>query len=261
MPRRARWPSARVACSGRRTPSRSCGPGPRLHRASTPPGSPGASRRAGAPRRGSAAARPGRSPRRNPRRSRRSGRPPSEPLAGPRARPGAPPRRRLRARDGARRAHDGRVLGARARGRARARARPGLRAAPPGAPRARPADPVERRAREAAHGVRRPGAADAIQLGSTWVAELVTLGALEPLDARLAASRAVRRDDSFAGVFELGVIDGRTWAVPWYADTRLLFYRSDLFAAAGQPAPPRSWEEWRAALAALRRSLPAGSHP
>jgi multiple sugar transport system substrate-binding protein len=102
---------------------------------------------------------------------------------------------------------------------------------------------------------------DAIQLGSTWVAELVALGALEPLDARLAASPALHRDDTFAGVFELGVIDGTTWTVPWYADTRLLFYRRDLFAAAGHPSPPTSWDEWRAALGSLRRRLPAGSHP
>ncbi len=102
---------------------------------------------------------------------------------------------------------------------------------------------------------------DAIQLGSTWVAELVALGALEPLDARLASSPALRRDDYFAGVFDLGVIDGATWAVPWYADTRLLFYRRDLFAKAGWTRAPRSWEEWRAALVDLRRTLPAGSHP
>ncbi len=102
---------------------------------------------------------------------------------------------------------------------------------------------------------------DAIQLGNTWVAELVALGALEPLDARIAASPAVRRDDYFAGVLDLGVIDGTTWAVPWYADTRLLFYRRDLFAAAGFPHAPRDWDEWRAALAALRQSLPSGSHP
>jgi multiple sugar transport system substrate-binding protein len=102
---------------------------------------------------------------------------------------------------------------------------------------------------------------DAIQLGSTWVAELVALGALEPLDARIAASPALRPDDYFPGVLELGVIDGATYSVPWYADTRLLFYRRDLFAAAGHPEAPRSWDEWRAALAALRRTLPPGSHP
>lgn len=102
---------------------------------------------------------------------------------------------------------------------------------------------------------------DAIQLGSTWVAELVALGALEPLDARIGASTVVRRDDYFAGLFELGVVEGATWAVPWYADTRLLYYRRDLFEAAGWPRAPRSWAEWREALGDLRRTLPATSHP
>jgi multiple sugar transport system substrate-binding protein len=71
----------------------------------------------------------------------------------------------------------------------------------------------------------------------------------------------VRRDDYFGGVLDMGVIDGATWAVPWYADTRLLFYRRDLFEAAGWTRAPVSWAEWRAALSDLRRRLPAGSHP
>jgi multiple sugar transport system substrate-binding protein len=102
---------------------------------------------------------------------------------------------------------------------------------------------------------------DAIQLGSTWVPELVALGALEPLDARIAASPTLRRGDYFPGVLESGVVDGATFAVPWYADTRLLFYRRDLFAAAGWTRAPRTWTEWRRALDDLRHTLPAGSHP
>jgi multiple sugar transport system substrate-binding protein len=102
---------------------------------------------------------------------------------------------------------------------------------------------------------------DALQVGSTWIAELVAIGALEPLDERVRASRAVRTDDYFAGVLDTAVIEGRTWAVPWYADTRLLFHRVDLFEAAGWPQPPRTWAEWREALADLRATLPAGAHP
>jgi multiple sugar transport system substrate-binding protein len=102
---------------------------------------------------------------------------------------------------------------------------------------------------------------DAIQLGNTWVAELVALGAIERLDDRIADSSVVRPDDWFAGVLETTRVDGSTWALPWYADTRLLFYRKDLFAAAGWSQPPQTWDEWRAALADLRRTLPPGSHP
>jgi len=102
---------------------------------------------------------------------------------------------------------------------------------------------------------------DVLQVGTTWVSELVALGALEPLDARVASSVAVRPDDFFAGVLAAGRIDGTTWAVPWYADTRLLFYRRDLFAAAGWERPPATWGEWRRALAALAPRLPDGGHP
>jgi len=71
---------------------------------------------------------------------------------------------------------------------------------------------------------------DVFQAGTTWIAELVALGALEPLDDRLAA---VDTGDFFPGVLAGNVVDGTTWGVPWYVDTRLLFYRSDLLADAG----------------------------
>ncbi len=102
---------------------------------------------------------------------------------------------------------------------------------------------------------------DALQIGSTWIPELVALGALEPLDARLEASSGVSADDYFAGVLEMGKVGASTWALPWYADTRLLFYRRDLFEQAGWERAPRSWDEWREALVDLRRVLPASSHP
>ena len=93
---------------------------------------------------------------------------------------------------------------------------------------------------------------DAAQLGNTWIAELAALGALAPLDARLAASGAVRREDYFAGVWDTNVVDGVTWGLPWYVDTRLLFYRTDLVAKTGLPWPPRSWADWRAVMARIR---------
>src|SRR5688572_9800278 len=62
---------------------------------------------------------------------------------------------------------------------------------------------------------------DIAQLGSSWVPELVALGALEPLDEEVAASAQVQPRDFFPGNWSGNVIDGRTWGVPWYADTRL----------------------------------------
>ena len=97
---------------------------------------------------------------------------------------------------------------------------------------------------------------DALQLGNTWIPEFVALGALEPLGARIEASK-IPREDFFAGRAGRGVVDGETWALPWYADTRLLFYRADLLAEAGVAEPPRTWPAWRAALAARRRARAA----
>jgi len=93
---------------------------------------------------------------------------------------------------------------------------------------------------------------DAAQLGNTWVPEFVSLGALAPLDARIARSPA-GRGDSFAGIWDTNVLDGQTWGLPWYVDTRLLFYRTDLVSAAGGPWPPRSWSEWREAMENIKQ--------
>jgi len=93
---------------------------------------------------------------------------------------------------------------------------------------------------------------DVAQLGSSWVPELVALGALEPLDARLTASRVVDARDYFDGPMRGNRIDGRIWAVPWYADTRLLFYRADLLRAAGYASVPQDWAGWLAAMRAIK---------
>ena len=93
---------------------------------------------------------------------------------------------------------------------------------------------------------------DVFQLGSTWVPEFVALRALEPLDGWIARSEALRPEDFFPGILDANVIEGATWGIPWYVDTRLLFYRTDLFAAAGVASPPRTWSEWLDALARVK---------
>jgi multiple sugar transport system substrate-binding protein len=101
---------------------------------------------------------------------------------------------------------------------------------------------------------------DVFQLGVTWIPELAALGALEPLDARIADSRAIEPADYFAGVWDASAIDGARLALPWYVDTRLLFYRRDLLARAGVAAPPRTWDEWRAAMVRVKASLGPDRH-
>jgi multiple sugar transport system substrate-binding protein len=97
---------------------------------------------------------------------------------------------------------------------------------------------------------------DLCQLGNTWLPEFTALDALEPLDARVAASR-VQRDDYFAGILDTNLMSTRRgtqlFGLPWYVDTRLLFYRRDLLQAAGIGRAPQSWAEWLIAMRAIRQ--------
>jgi multiple sugar transport system substrate-binding protein len=101
---------------------------------------------------------------------------------------------------------------------------------------------------------------DVGQLGNTWIPEFVALNALEPLDGYVAASPVVDAEDYFAGIWDTNRIGGRLYGVPWYVDTRLLFYRRDLLEAAGFSEPPRSWQQWSEMLAGIARRAPPGRH-
>src|SRR5262249_5192435 len=90
------------------------------------------------------------------------------------------------------------------------------------------------------------------QLGSTWVPEFAAIGAAQALDARVAASASLRSDDVFPGILDANRIDGVTYGVPWYVDTRLLFYRTDLLRQAGFAAPPADWQTWAAAVDGIK---------
>jgi len=94
---------------------------------------------------------------------------------------------------------------------------------------------------------------DVGQLGNSWIAEFGTLRALVPLDTLLAES-GLGRDDYFGGIWDTNVLDGTTLGLPWYVDTRLLFYRRDLLERAGWREVPQTWQAWRQCLRDIRRT-------
>lgn len=101
---------------------------------------------------------------------------------------------------------------------------------------------------------------DAAQLGNSWLPEFAALGALAPLDDWVAATPGLDPADWFSGIWQTNLASGaaggppRLLGLPWYVDTRLLFYRSDLLAAAGVSTPPATWSAWVATLDALQRA-------
>jgi multiple sugar transport system substrate-binding protein len=96
---------------------------------------------------------------------------------------------------------------------------------------------------------------DLCQLGNTWLPEFTALDALVPLDDRIDAS-GIARDDYFAGILDTNRMPtpsgARLFGLPWYVDTRLLFYRSDLLREAGIARAPQTWAEWLEAMRAIR---------
>ncbi len=94
---------------------------------------------------------------------------------------------------------------------------------------------------------------DVTQIGNTWIAEFTALHALEPLQSYVAHSQVIREQDYFASAWATNVIDGTLYGIPWYVDTRLLFYRADLLRDAGFDAPPRDWAEWQRQMDAIRK--------
>ena len=94
---------------------------------------------------------------------------------------------------------------------------------------------------------------DLAQLGNSWIPELAALHALQPLAARQATSASVPQEDYFPGVWQTNLLDGTLYGIPWYVDTRLLYYRRDLLKQAGYDAPPRTWDEWLAQMRAIKK--------
>jgi multiple sugar transport system substrate-binding protein len=95
---------------------------------------------------------------------------------------------------------------------------------------------------------------DVAQLGNTWIPELQAVDALVPLDPFIARSEVVNPEGFFSGIWATNAIDGTTYGIPWYVDTRVIFYRTDLLSKAGYDAIPQTWAEWRKAMEAVQRN-------
>lgn len=101
------------------------------------------------------------------------------------------------------------------------------------------------------------GLPDISMLGNNVVAQFQATGSLAPLDPYIPAFEAESGikviDDMWPGDQGYYILDGKVWASPIAVETRALYYRKDLFKAAGLDPedPPDTWEELRDAAAKL----------
>ncbi|MET7646612.1 sugar ABC transporter substrate-binding protein [Streptomyces sp. NPDC005426] len=81
---------------------------------------------------------------------------------------------------------------------------------------------------------------DVAQMGGSYMGEFSELGVLEPVD-----TKTFQEKDFFPAGWQQGEVDGQAYGVPWYVDTRVLYYRTDLAEKAGVTKPPADWKEMR----------------
>jgi multiple sugar transport system substrate-binding protein len=101
---------------------------------------------------------------------------------------------------------------------------------------------------------------DMAQLGNTWIPEMVTLGALAPLDSLVRQAPDMDSTGHFPGIWATNVVEARVYGIPWYVDTRVLFYRKDILARAGYTRMPEHWTEWHQAMQAITRVMGPGHY-
>jgi multiple sugar transport system substrate-binding protein len=87
---------------------------------------------------------------------------------------------------------------------------------------------------------------DVSQMGTTWMGEFAKTGALDEVPD------SIDQDSFFESARSTGVIDGTAYGVPWYVETRLLYYRTDIAEKAGITAPPETWDELKTMATAMK---------
>jgi multiple sugar transport system substrate-binding protein len=87
---------------------------------------------------------------------------------------------------------------------------------------------------------------DVSQMGTDMMGQFVETGALETVPADIDPSAF------FESAWQTGVVDGQAYGVPWYVETRVLYYRTDIAEKAGITAPPANWDELKAMAKAMQ---------
>jgi multiple sugar transport system substrate-binding protein len=92
---------------------------------------------------------------------------------------------------------------------------------------------------------------DVSMIGTTWQGTFAKTGALD------ATPEVIDKSAFFPGAWDTTVVDGTSYGVPWYVETRLIFYRKDLAEKAGFTAPPKDWDELKAMAKGMKEKAGA----
>jgi multiple sugar transport system substrate-binding protein len=87
---------------------------------------------------------------------------------------------------------------------------------------------------------------DAAMVGTTWMGEFAGLDALDPTPS------SIDKSQFFPGAQKTTEVNGTSFGVPWYVETRLVYYRTDLAKKAGITTPPTDWDGLKSMAKAMQ---------
>lgn len=77
---------------------------------------------------------------------------------------------------------------------------------------------------------------DVAMVGTTWMGEFAGMDAIDPTPGEIDTS------GFFEGAQKTTEVAGTSYGIPWYVETRLVYYRTDLAEKAGITTPPTDWQ-------------------
>jgi multiple sugar transport system substrate-binding protein len=87
---------------------------------------------------------------------------------------------------------------------------------------------------------------DVSQMGTDMMGQFGATGAFEPVPADIDPSAY------FESAWNTNMVGGVASGVPWYVETRLLYYRTDIAEKAGITSPPATWDDVAAMAKAMK---------
>jgi multiple sugar transport system substrate-binding protein len=84
---------------------------------------------------------------------------------------------------------------------------------------------------------------DVLQMGTTWMPEFQEAGALADMGPFIDKNDHLKPENFFEGSVETTKFDDKYYGIPWAAETRVLFYRTDILESVGYKEAPKTWAE------------------
>jgi len=87
---------------------------------------------------------------------------------------------------------------------------------------------------------------DVSQMGTDMMGQFGANGTFDPVPADIDPS------SFFQGAWNTNMVGGAAVGVPWYVETRLLYYRTDIAQKAGITSAPATWDDLKATAKAMK---------